>query len=295
MSEIYLNNPLLKKSDTKLSYTPEQVDEFVRCYKDIIYFFTNYVYIVNLDEGRMLFRPYDYQIDMVKTFHENRFSIAMLSRQMGKTITVAAYILWSAIFNRDYTIGILANKADKAQEILARVKLMYEELPFWLKPGILRWNERSIKLSNGTVVFSSATSETSVRGYSLNMIYIDELSFIQNDIKFYESTYPVIASGKTTKVIITSTPKGLNLFYKIWNDAVQGRNNYKYFKATWERHPDRDEEWKRETIANTSQKQFDQEHACTTGDAQITVRNIVTGIVETIAVEDFYQRINNQS
>lgn len=261
-STIYNNNPLLKKHDAKVSYTPEQVDEIAKCFNDITYFFSNYVYIINLDKGRILFEPYDYQIEMINVFHENRFSICKTSRQLGKTITVAAYLLWNAIFNRDYTIGILANISSKAQEILSRIKMMYEELPYWLKPGVLKWNERSVKFSNGSIIFSSSTTPSSIRGYSLNMIYMDEFAFVQNDVRFYESTYPVIASGKTTKIIITSTPLGLNLFYKLWTDAVNERNSYKPIEVLWWRHPDRDETWKRQTILDTSQAQFDQEHNC---------------------------------
>lgn len=290
-TEIYNNNPLLKKYDAKVSFTPDQVSEISKCFADIVYFFSNYVYIINLDKGRILFEPYDYQVEMIEVFHNNRFSICKTSRQLGKTITVAAYLLWCAIFNRDYTIGILANVGAKAQEILSRVKMMYEELPFWLKPGVLKWNERSVKFSNGSIIFSSATTPASIRGYSLNLIYMDEFAFVQNDVRFYESTYPVIASGQTTKIIITSTPCGLNLFYKLWTDAVNNRNSYHSIEVLWWRHPDRDEAWKKEAIKNTSAKQFEQEHECVEGDTLITVRNKNTGSIETIKVEDLYQRI----
>lgn len=260
--ETYLNNPLLKKHNVQVAFTPEQVQEISKCCESIEHFISNYVYIISLDEGRVLFKPYDYQVEMIRTYHENRFTICKSSRQLGKSITVAAYLLWCAVFNRDYSIGILANTAEKAQEILSRIKMMYEELPFWLKPGVLKWNERSIKLSNGSVVFSAATTESSIRGYSLNCVYMDEFAFVQNDVRFYESTYPVISSGRSSKVIITSTPCGLNLFYKLWSDAVAGRNSYKPVEFLWHVHPYRDSDWKKETIRNTSEKQFAQEHDC---------------------------------
>lgn len=209
------------------------------------------------------------------------------------TITVAAYLLWCIIFNKNYTIAILANKAAKAQEILSRIKLMYEELPFWLKPGVKKWNEQSVHFSNGSLLFSSATSESSIRGFSVNLVYIDEMAFIPRDVQFYTSTYPVIASGKTSKIILTSTPNGLNLFYKIYTDAVHKRNDYAYYDCLWYKHPHRDEAWKKETIRNTSEHQFKIEHECVRGDHIVTVRDKITGEIKNIKIEDLYNEIND--
>lgn len=184
----------------------------------------------------------------------------IFGRQLGKTITVCAYLLYQAIFNKDYFIAILANNASKSREILSRIKLMYELLPWWLKPGVIEWNKGSVEFSNGSKIFAGPTTNSSIRGYSISCLYLDEFAFVQNDVEFFTSTYPVIASGTKTKIIITSTPNGMNLFYKIYSDAINKKNEFIPIKYTWRDHPLRDEEWKKETIRNTSEKQFRQEH-----------------------------------
>lgn len=183
-------------------------------------------------------------------------------RQGGKTTTIAALLSYYMVFNSDYTIAILANKAEKASEILSRIKLMYEEMPMWLKPSVLKWNERSVKFGNGNNLFSSATTEAAIRGYSVNCVYLDEFAHVDNADAFYESVYPVISSGKDSKIIITSTPKKINLFYHLFNNALSGKNLYIPKKYTWRAHPNRDEKWKEETIKNTSESSFLQEHEC---------------------------------
>ena len=258
----FMNNPKLKRANLKIPYTQEQLDEYVRCKRDILYFVKNYVKIVNLDVGLTLFKLYPYQEEMITTFKDNRFSICLTARQMGKTTTVAAYLLYEAIFNKNLRIAVLANKGDTAREILGRMQSMFEDLPWYLKPGVTEWNKGRVKFGNGTVVLSAATSSSSIRGQSMNIIYLDELAFIQNDMEFFTSTYPVISSGKKTKVIITSTPNGMNLFYKLWTDAENKRNSFVPKKFLWYHHPDRDEAWKNETLKNISEKQFNQEFDC---------------------------------
>lgn len=258
----YKGNTELKKKGVQIEFTPEQVGEIVKCYQDIKYFLANYVYIISLDKGKVLFDLYDFQEEMIYEFQRNRFTIATLSRQMGKTITVCAFLLYQAIFNNDYFIAILANNAAKSREILGRLKMMYELLPWWLKPGVVEWNKGSVEFSNGSKIFAGPTTNSSIRGFSINCVYLDEFAFVQNDVEFFTSTYPVITSGKQTKIIITSTPNGMNLFYKLYTDAVNRKNEFKAIKYIWNRHPHRDEEWKRETIRNTSEKQFRQEHHC---------------------------------
>jgi hypothetical protein len=258
----YKGNTEIKKKGVVLEYTPEQVAEIVKCQNDIVYFLSKYVYIISLDEGKILFEPYYFQNNLLQIFRKNRFTVATLSRQMGKTITVCAFLLYEAIFNKDYAIAILANNAFKSREILGRLKLMYELLPWWIKPGVVEWNKGSIEFSNGSKIFAGPTTNSSIRGFSINCVYLDEFAFVENDVEFFTSTYPVIASGKKTKIIITSTPRGMNLFYKLYTDAVNGRNEFFPVKYTWECHPDRDEVWKLETIRNTSVAQFRQEHAC---------------------------------
>jgi hypothetical protein len=258
----YNGNPKLKKAGVSIPFTQEQVAEYIKCRDDIVYFVKTYVYIVSLDRGMIPFSLYPYQEEMLRSFLENRFSINLLARQMGKTTTVAAYLLYEAIFNKNMRIAVLANKGDTAREILDRIKKMFEELPWFLKPGVQEWNKGSIELSNGSKIISAATSSSSIRGQSMNIIYLDELAFIQNDVEFFTSTYPVISAGKTTKVIITSTPNGMNLFYKLWSDAESGRNSFVPNKFLWWHHPERDETWKDETLKNISQKQFAQEFDC---------------------------------
>lgn len=252
----------LKKAGVTLPYTKEQIEEIIKCRDDITYFIRNYVKIISLDKGLVLFSLYPFQEEMIETFKNNRFVICLLARQMGKTTTVAAYLLYEAIFNDNMRIAVLANKGDTAREILDRIKKMFEELPWFIKPGVVEWNKGSIKLANGSRIISASTSSSSIRGQSMNIIYLDELAFIQNDVEFFTSTYPVITSGKTTKVIITSTPNGMNLFYKLWSDAEKGRNNFIPKKYLWWHHPERDDKWKEATLKNISQKQFDQEFEC---------------------------------
>lgn len=253
-------NPDLKRRGVILEYTPEQVSEIIKCQQDITHFLANYIYIVSLDKGRVLFEPYEFQKELLRMCQEHRFNVFTLGRQLGKTITVGAFLMYQCIFNRDYTVAILANNATKSREILSRLKMMYENLPWWLKPGVVEWNKGSIEFSNGSKVFAGPTTPSSIRGYSISCLYLDEFSFVQNDVEFYTSTYPVISSGTTSKIIITSTPNGLNLFYKIFTDSQYGRNSYNNAKFIWSAHPNRDEAWKIETIKNTSIVQFRQEH-----------------------------------
>lgn len=260
---IYYNgNPNIKKAGVKQEYTKEELEEYIICRNDPEYFIRKYIKIVSLDDGLVLFEMRDYQANMVKTFDENRFAICLLPRQMGKTITVAAYLLHYAIFNSVKSIGILANKGATAREILSRLQRMIENLPFFLQPGVVEFNKGSVEFGNGSKVLAESTSNDAIRGYSFNIVYLDEFAFVENAEDFYTSTYPVISSGKKTKVIVTSTPNGMNLFYKMWIESTTGKNRFVSIKVHWSEHPDRDEAWKQETIANTSQKQFDQEYEC---------------------------------
>lgn len=284
----YLNNQKLKKAFVKIPFTREQIDEHIRCQQDPVYFAENYIKIVSLDHGLVNFKLYPYQKEMIESFEQNRFSINLLCRQAGKTTVVGAYILHYAIFNKNKRIAVLANKGDTAREILSRIKSMFEDLPWFLKPGVVEWNKGSIEFSNGTRIVSASTSNSGIRGQSMNLIYLDEMAFIQNDVEFFTSTYPVISAGKTTKVIITSTPNGMNLFYKMWMDAVNGKSAFVPKKYLWDSVPGRDEAWKIETLRNISQKQFDQEFMCVTGDTKVTVRDTETGIIKEISIESLY-------
>jgi hypothetical protein len=259
--EGYLGNSNLKKVGVELQYTEEQVSEIIKCTEDPVYFIKKYVKIVNVDQGLVSFDMWPFQEDMVHTFHDNRFSICKMPRQVGKTTTTVGYMLWCVLFQDEYTVGILANKGQLAQDILSKIQKAYEYLPPWLQQGIVVWNKRSLELENGSKIFAYATSAAGVRGGTYNLIFLDEFAFVPHNMatEFFTSTYPVISSGKTSKVIIVSTPNGLNLFYKMWKDATEGRSLYKPLEVHWSQVPGRDQKWKEETIRNTSEEQFRQE------------------------------------
>jgi hypothetical protein len=263
-SKNYLGNPNLKASDVKHDWTKEQLEEYAKCARDPIYFVQNYVKIISLDKGLVPFELYDFQEEMVRTVHNNRFVIAKLPRQSGKSTTVTAYILHYVLFNQSVNVAILANKLSTARELLSRLKLAYEYLPKWLQQGVVEWNKGSIQLENGSKVLASATSSSAVRGGSFNMIFLDEFAYVPQNVaeEFFSSVYPTISSGQETKVFIVSTPHGMNLYYKLWTDATNGRNSYIPIDVHWSDVPGRDEKWKQETIANTSEEQFRTEFDC---------------------------------
>jgi len=256
----YLGNPNVKRDGVEQQWSQEEVKEYARCMMDPAYFATKYIKVINLDRGLVPFDLYPYQGQMFEHFNSNRFNIVLACRQSGKSISSVVYILWYAIFNPEKTIAILANKGATAKEMLSRVTLALENLPFFLQPGCKALNKMSIEFSNNSRIIAGSTSKSSIRGQSVNLLFLDEFAFVENATEFYTSTYPVITSGKETKVIITSTANGIgNMFHKIWEGAVQGTNEYKPFRVDWWDVPGRDEEWKRQTIANTSELQFNQE------------------------------------
>ena len=262
--EIYLGNPNLKRANVAQNFTPHEVEEFVKCSKDPVYFITNYIQIISLDLGLVPFDLYPFQADMVNKFHDNRFNIAKLPRQSGKSTVVTAYLLWYSIFNDNVNVAILANKAATAREMLQRLQLSYENLPKWLQQGVVNWNRGSLELENGSKIMAASTSASAVRGMSFNIIFLDEFAFIPTHIadEFFSSVYPTISSGKSTKVIIISTPKGMNMFYKLWHDAELKRNEYVTTEVHWSEVPGRDALSREQTIANTSEEQFNQEFEC---------------------------------
>ena len=263
-NEIYLGNPNLKRANIAQNFTDKQVKEFIKCSQDPVYFITNYIKIISLDKGLVPFDLYDFQSDMVEKFHENRFNIAKLPRQSGKSTVVTAYLLWYTLFNDNVNVAILANKAATAREMLQRLQLSYENLPNWMQQGVVNWNRGSLELENGSKIMAASTSASAVRGMSFNIIFLDEFAFIPTHIadEFFSSVYPTISSGKSTKVIIISTPKGMNMFYKLWHDAELKRNEYVTTEVHWSEVPGRDALWREQTIANTSEEQFNQEFEC---------------------------------
>lgn len=263
MGEIvtYQGNPNVKADGVEHSFTKEQLQEYMKCMHSPEYFAQRYLKVIHLDKGLVPFDLYPYQERMFQHFNKNRFSIVLACRQSGKSISSCAYLLWYALFHPEQTIAILANKGSTSKEMLARITLMLENIPFFLQPGCKALNKQNIDFSNNSRIISASTSSSSIRGFSINLLYLDEFAFVKDATTFYTSTYPVVSSGKTSRVIITSTANGVgNMFHKLWEGAQQGTNEYKPFRVDWFDVPGRDEEWKRQTIANTSELQFEQEY-----------------------------------
>ena len=261
---IYLGNPNLKRANVAQEFSQEQILEFYACRNDPIYFAEKYVKIVSLDEGLTAFKPYHFQKKLIKNFHENRFNICKMPRQTGKSTTCVAYLLHYVVFNDSVNVGILANKAATARELLGRLQTAYENLPKWMQQGIIAWNRGSLELENGSKILAASTSASAVRGMSFNILFLDEFAFVPNHIadSFFSSVYPTITSGKSTKVIIVSTPHGMNHFYRLWHDAEKEKNEYVPTDVHWSEVPGRDEKWRKSTIANTSEQQFKVEFEC---------------------------------
>ena len=264
MSEIYLGNPNLKKANTQIEFTQDNIEEYLKCKDNPVYFAQNYVKIVTLDHGLQPFKTYDFQERLINNFYQNRFNICKMPRQTGKSTTVISFLLHHVVFNDSVNIGILANKASTARELLSRLQIAYENLPKWMQQGILSWNKGSLELENGSKILAASTSASAVRGMSFNILFLDEFAFVPNHIAdaFFASVYPTITSGKSTKVIIVSTPHGMNHFYRMWHDAENGSNDYIPTDVHWSEVPGRDEKWKKQTIKNTSEQQFKIEFEC---------------------------------
>jgi len=281
----YKNNPCLKQVGVPIEFTPDQVKEFVKCSQDPEYFLDKYIKVISLDHGVIPFHPYPFQQELVNSFHDNRFTICKLPRQSGKSVTVTAYLIHQAIFRDEINIAILANKRETAYELMAKLQKSYENLPKWLQQGVKGWNKGSIELENG--------SRITVRGFSYNIVFLDEFAFVPTNVadEFFASVYPTISSGRSTKVIIVSTPNGMNHFYKLWTDAEKGRNSYNPIEAHWSEVPGRDEKWKEETISNTSAEQFAQEFECVWGETKVDVLDKETGLIMSLSMEELYDKM----
>ena len=262
--ETYLGNPQLKAAYVPQDFTKEQIQEYVKCKGDPIHFISDYIKIISVDEGLIDFNLRDYQRNMVQSFHDKRFVICKMARQSGKSTTIIAYLLHYALFNENVSIAVLANKKSTALELLSRLQLAYENLPKWLQQGVIVWNKGNIELENGSKILASSTSGSAIRGGSFNILFLDEFAYVPQNIseQFFSSVYPTITSGQTTKVLVVSTPNGMNMFYKMWVDANEGNNDYIPISVHWSQVPDRDDKWKTDTIRNTSERQFQQEFEC---------------------------------
>lgn len=277
--ESYLGNPNVKRDGVLQEWTQDTVLEYAKCMKDPIYFTEKYCKVISLDQGLVPFNLYPYQKQMFKKFQENRFNVILACRQSGKSISACAFLLWFALFHSEKTVAVLANKGATAREMLSRVTLMLENIPFFLQPGTKALNKGSLEFSNNSRIIAAATSGSSIRGLSVNLLYLDEFAFVERAAEFYTSTYPVVSAGTDTKIIVTSTANGIgNTFYKIWEGAVQNINEFTPFRVDWWDVPGRDDKWKTETISNTSQLQFDQEFGNTffgTGDTLINAETLM--------------------
>ncbi len=279
INDSYLGNPNVKRDGIIQEWTQDTVLEYAQCMKDPIYFTEKYCKVISLDQGLIPFKLYPYQKQMFNKFQENRFNVVLACRQSGKSISACAFLLWFALFHSEKTVAVLANKGATAREMLSRVTLMLENIPFFLQPGTKALNKGSLEFSNNSRIIAAATSGSSIRGLSVNLLYLDEFAFVERAAEFYTSTYPVVSAGTDTKIIVTSTANGIgNTFYKIWEGAVQGVNEFKSFRVDWWDVPGRDGKWREETIANTSQLQFDQEFGNTffgTGDTLINAETLM--------------------
>ena len=260
----YLGNNLLKRIGQQQQWTQEQLVEMTKCMMDPIYFAEKYIKIVHVDRGLIPLQMYDYQKEIATKIFDNRRVAVLTARQAGKTTTAVAIILHYIIFNEHKNVGILSNKGEGSKEVLERVKLAYENLPKWMQHGIQEWNKNSIELENGCKVYAGTTTSSSIRGKSIAFLYIDECAFVEGYEDFFASVYPTISSGEETKLLMTSTPNGLNHFFKICEGAKQGTNGYQYVEVTWDLVPGRGEAWKQETLEalNFDQEKFAQEYEC---------------------------------
>lgn len=264
MTEVqtYQGNPNLKRAGQQIEWDEQTVKEFVKCSRDPAYFAENYMKIVSLDEGLVNFTLRDYQKDMLYAMRDNRYCAFNLSRQSGKSITVCAFLLWYILFNDEpKEVAILANKGDTAREILGRIQNAYMHLPKWLQQGVTVWNKGSFELENGCKIIAAATSSDNIRGHSISICYLDECAFIDNYDVFFASVFPTISSGSDTKIIMTSTPKGLNHFYKTVKLGKEGKNGFKVIEVPWHRVPGRDDNWRVKTLQalDGDEEKFDQE------------------------------------
>lgn len=265
---MFMGNKTLRGENEKVLMTQEQIEEYVKCRNDIIYFAENYFYIQTLNEGRKIIPLWDFQKKLLKSFVEppnNKRHVCLLSaRQNSKSTTVSIYFAWRALFSKDETYAVLANKESTAQEILSRIQMAYEQFPLWLQRGVIEWNKKSFSLENNVKIICGTTSSSSIRGTTISCMLIDEHAFIPSNLyeSFWNSILPTISSGTKSKIIVVSTPNGMNHFYNLYKDAVEGKNDFYPIKIAWNARPDRDEEWARKTKMNMTESAWRQEFGC---------------------------------
>lgn len=261
--QTYRGNALLKRANVAMKFTKAQAAEMAKCKKDPIYFIEQYVKIVT-EDGVVPIKLRDYQKEFILSMFNNRFTIAMMGRQQGKTEAVRAFMIHYVIFNKQKTVGVLANKESTANEILSKIKISFQSLPAFMQVGVIEWAKSSVVFENGSRLLSSTTTSDSIRGYTLHACLIDEAAHIEKFDEFFSSVFPTISAGKQTKMILVSTPNGMNHFHKMWVDSEKNKNEYKRVFAKWDRVPGRDQKWKEATIAalNNNLDKFNQEYEC---------------------------------
>lgn len=263
---MYLGNKNLPTEKAEFDWTTKMVSDLKKCQKNLLYFAENFFTIINLDRGREKIKLHKCQKRVLRALRDDRFNVVLASRQVGKTTMMTIYTLWVACFSADQRILVVANKEQTAINIFKRIRLAYEQLPNWLKPGVIEYGKTSMVLSNGSSIGISTTSSDAGRGDSCNCLVLDELAFIDNHLveSFWKSVYPIISSSKKSKIFIASTPNGTgNLFHDIYSNAVKGNNNWTASRIDWWEIPGRDEKWKQDTINSLGSTQiFDQEFGC---------------------------------
>lgn len=292
----YKNNENIKGIGQPLEYTKEQVDEYVQCASDPVHFINNYCKIVTIDNGLQPFKLYDVQADLIRAINDNRKVLCLAPRQVGKTQVSAGYILWYTLFQPNKTVAILANKGAVAREILYRYQSMYEYLPHWLQQGIRTWNKGDIALENGSIVFTGATSPSGIRSRSVSLLYIDEAAIIPNTIadQFFASVYPTISSGKTAKILISSTPLGYNHFWKFWKDSENKVNDFARVLIDYKEVPGRDEAWANEQLRLLGEVKFNQEVLCLGPNVLVKIRDKYTKEERTITIQELYKNLESK-
>lgn len=287
-------NSAIRKPGCDIEYTEDMIRSIVKIKKDPLEFF-RHLKIITLDNGVTDFNPYEYQVRLIKNIHTNRFTVALMPRQSGKSQVLAAYALFYALTNRHKRVAVLANKMATAREVFGRIQDLYEMLPEWLQIGVVEWNKTSFKLENGSSVFCAPTTLSSIRGKTINLLILDEFAFVRHAEEFFTSSYPVISSGSETKIVIISTPNGRNLFKQIYEGAVNKTNKFTPFMARWDEHPARRDKFKEETIANIGQEAWDQEYSLNfigSGGTLISGQTLeVLGWSKPIAIDNQFTRI----
>lgn len=262
---VYNRNPNLKAAGVQIEFTEETFKEYLRCKKDPIYFIEKYAKIVSLDEGVVPFKMFPYQRRIIQAIHENKDVLGKLFRQAGKSTIVAAYFAWYVLFNDNKTAVILANKQAIAIEIFGRVQFIIENLPQWLQQGVVEWNKKSFVLENGSRVIAAATSASAVRGMSVNLLLLDEFAHLKPNLaeEFIASVFPTLSSSESSKLIIISTPNGLNHYHKLWVEAVNGRNEFVTVEGRWDENPKRSPDWAEKMRQKLGEVKYRQEIECT--------------------------------